>query len=48
MPWATVTITPNNTDLILILVIALGIFVGLAQGLIRQTLTLRSEERRVG
>ena len=42
MPWATVTITPNNTDLILILVIALGIFVGLAQGLIRQTLTLVS------
>lgn len=42
MSWSTFAITPNNIDLALILIIALGIFIGLAQGLIRQALTLVS------
>jgi uncharacterized membrane protein required for colicin V production len=40
--WSTLTITPSNIDLALIMLVAFGIFIGLAQGLIRQALTLVS------
>jgi uncharacterized membrane protein required for colicin V production len=40
--WSTIAITPNNLDLALIMLVAFGIFIGLAQGLIRQALTLVS------